>query len=145
MIEVDVNPTTVERAYGYMLSLKERQGRYKRQDLVDREVWRARNLFVNCEPKLMKFLDMGLEIMRKENDAQADRFEEGKMQERRNAFGEIEECIRVSFTKQEFSEFSQWKQAFIAADSKDSDHRRRMFELFKYVYAGVAMMVHGPI
>lgn len=94
------------------------------------EAWRQRGVRLARErdPKMMKFLDLSAERLFRLQAPQLSRF-------RQEGF---DHHARVS---NEFTEFSQWKQAMLLADEKRSCNP----EVFGWLYGAAAEAVHGTL
>ena len=91
-------------------------------------------------PHLLKFLEKAAEVLRVVNDAQQDRFEEGRIQTVRDPNGDVIERFHAQFPKQDFSEYATVRQAFVAADSGDP-----VLHVFAHIYAAACDQIMGGL
>ena len=71
------------------------------------------------DPRLLLFLEKGAAYLQARNDEQVSRF------------------AQEGYAKSEFTEFSQWREAFLKA-SEPGERQDTSFRVFQWIYAAVA-------
>ncbi len=70
------------------------------------------------DPRLLKLMEAGTEILRRENDAQTDRFDEHQL------------------AGKEYSEYGQWREAYVKVQDPHRDDVD--LQVYRWLYAALA-------
>jgi len=127
----------VERFYAAVLKGSE-QG--SRSHIQTRRIDRGLRMARARDGHLLKFLEKSAEVLRACSESQQDRLDEGKEQVIREG-GDVVARIRTSFPKQDFSEYSTVKEAYVAADNGDPI----LLRVFGHIYAAAADSILGEL